>query len=420
MNSVNSTWTLRDHRARRKSVGKTLRKFSAVLRSRKITQERIAAELRDTLEQLYPNCSWSFTQQAVSKHIAGEVLPERKVLIGWMAAIDKLTDGQMMNMPLFTSVLLLDASYRGLDDREVFAAFPHRSADGDFVPIPRVNDPSMDYDDLITPIANFYQVDFNTCNARTELYSPLQNIRQEVSRSLQETDDRPLYPPADFLSPSVNRAKAFGRCFKRLLEDHTDLGAQHVESAFFEECNRLYPDGAKNLGDQAAPLTASPQRWIEGACLPREREALIVVFSVMARSLGATILPIHFDLMAMAAGYRGLEERELGAIFPSGDGDRLSKFALSTADRKGAENLVRAEYRALVVQRKMQPSLYWAYEKTEEKMPEGERFDRRQFLDRFNAAQAIENHRNQYQEPKERRRQERYMAEYADRDRPHG
>lgn len=250
-----------------------------------------------------------------------------------MAAIDKLTDGQMMNMPLFTSVLLLDASYRGLDDREVFAAFPHRSADGDFVPIPRVNDPSMDYDDLITPIANFYQVDFNTCNARTELYSPLQNIRQEVSRSLQETDDRPLYPPADFLSPSVNRAKAFGRCFKRLLEDHTDLGAQHVESAFFEECNRLYPDGAKNLGDQAAPLTASPQRWIEGACLPREREALIVVFSVMARSLGATILPIHFDLMAMAAGYRGLEERSLGrsSLVETATGCRSSRCRPPTA-----------------------------------------------------------------------------------------
>lgn len=342
-------------------------------------------------------------------------------MIGLLAAIDKLTDGQVPNMPILASALLLDASYRGLEAPEVLATFYHRFADGDFVPTRQAAAQSM-ADDFIAPIADFFQLDFDTSNARVELYRPLRNIGKEVYRSLQETnDDSQRYSPADDLSPSENRAEAFGRRFKRLLDDHTDLRSKDVESAFVEERDRLYPDGAKNSRryDRAA-LAVSARRWSEGACLPRNREALIVAFSSMARSHGATILPIHFDLMAMDAGFRGLEERELRAIFGHNDidCDRLSELALSTADRKEVEKLVRAECGALVVQRRMQPLLYWAYENTEQEMAEGEGFDRRRLLRRFGMAQAADGHLDQYPQ-QDRELQRKFLEEFVHHDRRH-
>ena len=411
------TSTLRDHRARCKSVGDTLRKISSVLQSRQITQELLTEELLNTLEQLSPKESRS--QQMVSKYLSGKALPRRAVMIGLIAAIDRLTHGQERNMPLFASTLLLDASYRGLEAPEVLAAFSHRFADGDFVPTRRAAARSMA--DFITPIADFFQLDFDTGNAHVELYRPLRSICKEVYRSLQETnDDGQRYSPADDLSPPENRAEVFGRRFKRLLADHTDLRFKDVESAFVEECNRLYPDGAKNSRryDRAA-LAVSPRRWSEGDCLPRYRESLIVAFSVMARSHGATILPIHFDLMAMDAGLRGLEERELRGIFGCSDidCDRLSELALSTADRREVEQLVRAECGALAVQRKMQPLLYWAYDDNKRGMAAGQGFDRRQFLGRFAAAQAVQDHKNQYPNPTEQDLQGQYMEEFVRHDR---
>lgn len=386
----------------------------------KVPQKRLAAELLDTLEQLCPNRSWTFTQQSVSKYVTGGALPGREVMIGLLAAIDKLTDGQVMNMPILASTLLLDAGRRGLEAPEVLAAFSHRFADGDFVPTRRATARSMDKD-FIAPIADFFQLDFDTGNARVVLYRPLRNIGKEVYRSLQESNDRQPYSPADDLSSSANSARLFGRCFKRLLDDHTDLRSNDVDRDFVEECDRLYPDGAKeSRRDGWAALTASPQRWSAGECLPRNREALIAAFSVMARSPGATILPIHFDMLALYVGFRGLEERELRAIFGHSDidCDRLSELALSTADRKEIEKLVRAEYGALAVQRKMQPLLYWAYENTTKEMAAGEGFDRRRFLDLFDATQTVEGHLSQYPTTN-RAQQSQFLEEYV-RDRRHG
>lgn len=289
-------------------------------------------------------------------------------------------------MPILASVLLLDAGYRGLDAPEVLAAFSHRSADGDFR---RATTRSMD-GDFIAPIADFFRLDFDTVNAHVDLYRPLRNIG-EVYRSMQETDDdRQLHSPVDVLSPPADR-EAFSRRLKLLLDDRTGLRPKDYYSSSFdisfgEECDRLYShDAMKTRDGQSAPLTVSLRRWIEGACLPREREALVVAFSVMARSHGATILPIHFDLMARDIGLRGLEERELMAIYGCIDCDRLSEVPLSAADCKGTEMLARDEYRALDEQRDKQPSLYWAFETTKENMP-GKRFDRGQFLERFKAA----------------------------------
>lgn len=417
------TSTLRDHRARCKSVGDTLRKISSELQSRQITQKMLTEELLNTLEQLSPK--ESRTQQALSQYLRGEAFPKREVMISLIAAIDKLTHGQERNMPLFASTLLLDAGYRGLEAPEVLAAFFHRFADGDFVPTRRAAAGSMaDFITPIadlTPIADFFQLDFDTSNARLDLYRPLRSIGKEVYRSLQETnDDGQRYSPADDLSPPENRAEVFGRRFKWLLDNHTDLRSKDVDSASVEECNRLYPDGAKNSRryDRAA-LAVSPRRWSEGDCLPRYRESLIVAFSVMARSHGATILPIHFDLMAMDAGLRGLEERELRGIFGCSDidCDRLSELTLSTADRREVEQLVRAEYGALAVQRKMQPLLYWAYDDTKRGMAAGQGFDRRQFLGRFEAAKAVKDHKNQYPNPTEQDLQGQYMEEFIRHDR---